>query len=50
MRRLYLALPGPPAVRAVLVAGLALVVLVLLLSAFEWVGDRLLDTGGTIEG
>ncbi len=47
MRRVFEALPGPIAVKVVIVAVVVLVLLVVLGFAFEAAGD-LLDDGGTI--
>jgi hypothetical protein len=47
MRRLLDALPGPVAVRVVILVAAALVALVALGFLFEWAGD-FLDTGGTV--
>ncbi len=47
IRRLYTALPGPPAARIAIMVVVVAVVLVLLVVLFEWAG-QFLDTGGTI--
>ena len=47
MRRFFDALPGPPLVRALIVAVVVVAALVVLGLLFEWAGD-LLDTGGTV--
>lgn len=46
--RLYHSLPGPTAVRALLMVGIVAVALVLLVVFYEWVGDTFLDSGGTL--
>ena len=46
--RFYRRLPGPPAVRMLLLAVIVVVVLVLLGLFYEWVGSTFLDTGGRI--
>lgn len=48
MRRLYAALPGPALVRALLATVIVVAVLAALVWVFEWAGDLLLDTGGTV--
>lgn len=47
IRRLYAALPGPPAAKGLVLVLLVAVVLTLLVILFEWAG-QFLDTGGTI--
>jgi Tfp pilus assembly protein PilO len=47
MKRLYSRLPGPPAVKALLLIALIVVAVVALGFLFEWAGD-LLDSGGVI--
>ncbi len=47
MRRLLAALPGPVAVRVMMVAAILVVLLIALFFLFEWAGD-LLDSGGVV--
>lgn len=47
IKRIYLALPGSPAVRGALMVVGVLVALTLLVILFEWAG-QFLDTGGAI--
>lgn len=46
--RTWRILPGPLAVRIVTAAVLALVVLVLLHFFYDWLGNAILDQGGTV--
>ena len=48
IRRLYLALPGPTAVRVAIAAAMVAALLTLVILSYEWLGD-LLDTGGSIQ-
>ena len=48
MRRAFLLLPGPMAVKAILAAVVIAVGLVALLFVYDWMGNTLLDSGGTI--
>lgn len=48
IRRLALALPGGPVVRAGLLVVIAVAVLAGLVVFYEWLGATLLDSGGTI--
>lgn len=48
IRRLYLRLPGPAALRVAIVVVLAAAVLALLLAGYEWLGRAVLDSGGTM--
>ena len=48
MRRIYRALPGPTPVKIVTSILLICVALVALHFFYEWLGNRILDTGGTI--
>lgn len=41
-------LPGPAAVRVVLVVAVAAAVLALVLLGYEWLGRAFLDSGGTM--
>ena len=47
MRRLFAALPGPVAVRVMMVAAILVVLLIALFFLFERAGD-LLDSGGVV--
>ncbi len=48
MKRAFLLLPGPMAVKAILAAVIIVVGLVALLFVYDWMGNTLLDSGGTI--
>jgi hypothetical protein len=48
MKRLIGALPGPPPVRYLLAALIAVAALVVLFLVYDWIGSNMLDTGGTI--
>lgn len=48
MKRAFLLLPGPIAVKAVLAAIILIVGLVALFFIYDWMGNTLLDSGGTI--
>lgn len=48
MKRLFLRLPGPMPVKAVLFVVIAAVALIALFFVYDWIGTTLLDTGGTI--
>ena len=48
IRRWYLALPGPTPVRIVLATAIVLVALIALFFIYDWIGNSLLDTGGTV--
>jgi len=49
MRRWFDALPGPTAVKVLIAAVIVIVALVALFFVYDWIGTRLLDTGGAIE-
>lgn len=49
MRQLFLRLPGPIAVKAVLALIIVVVALLLLNIIYNWMGTNLLDSGGGIE-
>ncbi len=49
MKRWFLSLPGPTAVKVIVAVIVILVGLVALFYFYDWVGTTLLDTGGTIE-
>ncbi|MEN8234040.1 MAG: hypothetical protein ABFR89_03875 [Actinomycetota bacterium] len=48
MKRWFLSLPGPMAVKIVIAAVIVIVALVALFYFYDWIGTNLLDTGGTI--
>ena len=48
MKKAFLSLPGPMAVKAVVAAIILLVGLVALFFVYDWMGNVLLDSGGTI--
>ncbi len=48
MKRAFLLLPGPMAVKAILAAVIIIVGLVVLFFVYDWMGNTLLDSGGTI--
>lgn len=48
MKRAFLLLPGPMAVKAILAAVIIVVGFVALLFVYDWMGNTLLDSGGTI--
>lgn len=46
--RMFNALPGSRPVQAVLAAVIVVVGLVVLMFVYDWMGNNILDTGGTI--
>jgi hypothetical protein len=48
MKRAFLSLPGPMAVKVVLAVVILIVGLVALFFVYDWMGNVLLDSGGTI--
>jgi hypothetical protein len=48
MKRAFLSLPGPMAVKVVLAVVIFIVGLVALFFVYDWMGNVLLDSGGTI--
>lgn len=48
MKRWFLKLPGPMPVRIVIAVVLVIGALVALFFVYDWVGTKLLDTGGAI--
>ncbi|MEN8114331.1 MAG: hypothetical protein ABFS21_08075 [Actinomycetota bacterium] len=48
MKRWFLSLPGPMALKIVIAAVIVIVALVALFAFYDWLGTSLLDTGGTI--
>ena len=48
IKRLFFALPGPRPVQIVLAAAILIVALVALMFVYDWMGNNLLDSGGTI--
>jgi hypothetical protein len=48
MKRAFLSLPGPMAVKVILAAVILIVGLVALFFVYDWMGNTLLDSGGTI--
>ena len=48
IRRLHQSLPGPRAVRTVLLVLIVIAALAMLVLFYEWVGAVFLDSGGTI--
>lgn len=47
-RRMFNALPGPRPVQIVLTLIIVVVALVALMYVYDWMGNNLLDSGGTI--
>ncbi len=47
-KRMFNALPGPRPVQVVLAAVIVIVAFVALLFVYDWMGNNLLDSGGTI--
>ncbi len=47
-KRMFSALPGPRAVQIVLAAIIVIIALVALMFVYDWMGNNLLDSGGTI--
>jgi hypothetical protein len=47
-QRMFNALPGPRPVQIALAAVLLIVALVALMFVYDWMGNNLLDSGGTI--
>ncbi len=48
MKRAFLALPGPVLVKIAIATLIVLVTLIALHFTYTWMGDRLIDTGGSI--
>jgi hypothetical protein len=48
MKRAFLSLPGPMGVKVILAAIILVVGLVVLFFVYDWMGNTLLDSGGTI--
>lgn len=48
MRRAFFALPGPVVVKIVIATLIVVVTLIALHFIYSWMGDRLIDTGGSI--
>lgn len=48
IKKLFFALPGPTPLRVALAAVIIIVALIGLLLLYDWVGNSLLDTGGSI--
>jgi hypothetical protein len=48
MKRAFLSLPGPMAVKVILAVIVVAVGLVALFFVYDWMGNTLLDSGGTI--
>jgi uncharacterized membrane protein len=47
-KRMFNALPGPRPVQVVLAVVIVIVAFVALLFVYDWMGNNLLDSGGTI--
>jgi len=47
-RRAFNALPGPRPVQVVLAAILVIIAFIFLMFVYDWMGNTLLDSGGTI--
>lgn len=47
-RRMYAALPGPRPVQFALAAVLLILAFIALMFVYDWMGNNLLDSGGTI--
>ncbi len=48
VKRMFNALPGPRPVQVVLAAVILIVAFVALMFVYDWMGNNLLDSGGTI--
>jgi hypothetical protein len=48
MRQWFIDLPGPMVVKVIVAVVAALLALVALFFIYDWIGNTLLDTGGTI--
>jgi len=48
MKRLFLSIPGPMAVKVVVAVLAVLIMLVALHFIYEWMGNTFLDTGGGV--
>ena len=48
MKRLFNRLPGPLPVRIVLAVMIVIIAVILLFFIYDWMGNTLLDSGGTI--
>ena len=48
MKKAFLSLPGPMAVKVILAAIILVVGLITLFFVYDWMGSTLLDSGGTI--
>jgi hypothetical protein len=48
MKRAFLSLPGPMAVKVILAAIILLIAITALFFIYDWMGSHLLDTGGGI--
>ncbi|GMQ93925.1 MAG: hypothetical protein BMS9Abin12_1407 [Acidimicrobiia bacterium] len=47
-RRMFNALPGPTPVRIILATIILVVAFIALMFVYDWMGNNLLDSGGTI--
>ncbi|MFV1970488.1 MAG: hypothetical protein ACC683_05730 [Acidimicrobiia bacterium] len=47
-KRMFNALPGPTPVRVVIAAVILIIALIALGFVYDWMGNNILDTGGTI--
>ncbi|MEA3510934.1 MAG: hypothetical protein U9R51_05815 [Actinomycetota bacterium] len=48
MKKWFIGLPGPMALKVVIALLLAFVALVALFFVYDWIGSNMLDSGGTI--
>jgi len=48
MKQWFIDLPGPMVAKVIVAVVVALVALVALFFIYDWIGNNLLDTGGTI--
>ena len=48
MKKAFLSLPGPMVVKVILAAIILVIGLVALFFVYDWMGNALLDSGGTI--
>ena len=48
MKKWFIGLPGPMIIKAIVAAIVVVVALVALFFIYDWIGNTLLDTGGTI--
>jgi hypothetical protein len=48
MKQWFIDLPGPMVAKVIAAAVVALVALVALFFVYDWIGNALLDTGGTV--